>query len=179
MIFKMGNIGVIKQYKNFYICKEQFSIWGECFPDSSVGKESACNEGDLGSIPGLWRSPAKGKATHSSTLAWTIPWVSPCSCQESDTTERLSLSPSSCDFQTTLFAKQGKWCHTILCESARNRETPFISPRSKRITAETRHSHTQASPLPTTSTRDPSWSPKRMKHAWFNQLTHQVVKALS
>ena len=28
MIFKMGNIGVIKQYKNFYICKEQFSIWG-------------------------------------------------------------------------------------------------------------------------------------------------------
>ena len=32
------------------------------FPDSSVGKESACNEGDLGSIPGLERSPGKGKA---------------------------------------------------------------------------------------------------------------------
>ena len=27
------------------------------FPDSSVGKESACNAGDLGSIPGLGRSP--------------------------------------------------------------------------------------------------------------------------
>ena len=25
-------------------------------PDSSVGKESACNEGDLGLIPGLGRS---------------------------------------------------------------------------------------------------------------------------
>ena len=27
------------------------------FPDSSVGKESACNAGDPGSIPGLGRSP--------------------------------------------------------------------------------------------------------------------------
>ena len=31
------------------------------FPDSSVGKESTCNVGDLGSIPGLGRSPGKGK----------------------------------------------------------------------------------------------------------------------
>ena len=31
------------------------------FPDSSVGKESTCNEGDLGSIPGLGRSPGEGK----------------------------------------------------------------------------------------------------------------------
>ena len=31
------------------------------FPDSSVGKESACNLGDLGSVPGLGRSPGKGK----------------------------------------------------------------------------------------------------------------------
>ena len=31
------------------------------FPDSSVGKESARNAGDLGSIPGLGRSPEEGK----------------------------------------------------------------------------------------------------------------------
>ena len=31
------------------------------FPDSSVGKESACNVGDLCSIPGLGRSPGEGK----------------------------------------------------------------------------------------------------------------------
>ena len=31
------------------------------FPDSSVGKESACNAGDLGSIPGLGRSPGEGR----------------------------------------------------------------------------------------------------------------------
>ena len=30
------------------------------FPHSSVGKESACNAGDLGSIPGLGRSPGEG-----------------------------------------------------------------------------------------------------------------------
>ena len=31
------------------------------FPDSSVGKELASNAGDLGSIPGLGRSPGEGK----------------------------------------------------------------------------------------------------------------------
>ena len=31
------------------------------FPDSSVGKESACNSGDPSSIPGLRRSAGEGK----------------------------------------------------------------------------------------------------------------------
>ena len=30
------------------------------FPDGSLGKESACNAGDLGLIPGLGRSPGEG-----------------------------------------------------------------------------------------------------------------------
>ena len=30
------------------------------FPHSSVGKESACNAGDPGSVPGLGRCPADG-----------------------------------------------------------------------------------------------------------------------
>ena len=30
------------------------------FPYSSVGKESACNAGDLGSIPGSGKSPGEG-----------------------------------------------------------------------------------------------------------------------
>ena len=33
-------------------------LWG-C-PGGSDGKESACNAGDLGSIPGLGRSPGEG-----------------------------------------------------------------------------------------------------------------------
>ena len=31
------------------------------FPCGSAGKESACNGGDLGSVPGLGRSPGEGK----------------------------------------------------------------------------------------------------------------------
>ena len=32
------------------------------FPGGSDGKESACNAGDLGSIPGLGRSPGEGNS---------------------------------------------------------------------------------------------------------------------
>ena len=42
------------------------------FPDGSDGKEFVYNAGDLGSTPGLGRSPG-GMATHSSILAWRIP----------------------------------------------------------------------------------------------------------
>ena len=46
-----------------------------CFPGGSADKESACNAGDLGLIPG-WEEPLeKGMATHSSILAWRIPWA--------------------------------------------------------------------------------------------------------
>ena len=45
------------------------------FPGSSDGKESTCNAGDLGSIPGSRRSLGEGIATHSSILAWKIPWT--------------------------------------------------------------------------------------------------------
>ena len=41
----------------------------------SDGKESAFNAGDVGLIPGLGRSPGEGNATHSSILAWRIPWT--------------------------------------------------------------------------------------------------------
>ena len=41
------------------------------FPCGSAGKESAYHAGDLG-----WEDPLeKGKATHSSILAWRIPWT--------------------------------------------------------------------------------------------------------
>ena len=41
----------------------------------SDGKESACNAGDPGSILGQEESLEKGMATHSSILAWRIPWT--------------------------------------------------------------------------------------------------------
>ena len=45
------------------------------FPGGSDGEESACSTGDLGLIPGLGRLPREGNATHSSVLAWRIPWT--------------------------------------------------------------------------------------------------------
>ena len=45
------------------------------FPGGSDGKASVYNAGGLGSIPGLGRSLEKEMATHSSILAWRIPWT--------------------------------------------------------------------------------------------------------
>ena len=42
-----------------YVTELLQSHWG--FPCGSAGKEPACNAGDLGSIPGLGRSPGKRK----------------------------------------------------------------------------------------------------------------------
>ena len=49
------------------------------FPSGPDGKESACNAGDLGQEDPL----EKGMTTHSSILAWRIPW----------TEERAGLQP--------------------------------------------------------------------------------------
>ena len=38
-------------------------------------KNLPANVGDVGSIPGSGRSPGVGMATHSSVLAWKIPWT--------------------------------------------------------------------------------------------------------
>ena len=79
------------------VCREIHYVG---FPGGSEGKESACNYGDLGLIPGLGRFPGEGNGCllQYSCLenpmdrgAWqaTLPVVT-----ESDTTERLTLSLS-------------------------------------------------------------------------------------
>ena len=45
------------------------------FPGGSDGKESACNAGDPGLIPGSEDPLEKGMAAHSSILDWEIPWT--------------------------------------------------------------------------------------------------------
>ena len=45
------------------------------FRGGSDGKESACNAGDPGSIAGSEDPLEQGMATHSSFLAWRIPWT--------------------------------------------------------------------------------------------------------
>ena len=61
-------------------------------------KNPPANAGDAGSIPGLGRSLEKEMATHSSVLAWEIPWTETGGLQptgverEPDTTELLNNS---------------------------------------------------------------------------------------
>ena len=67
------------------------------FPCGSAGKESACNVGDLGSTPGLGRSPGRkrlptpvvlpGESHGQRSLADDSPW----GCKGLDMIERLSL----------------------------------------------------------------------------------------
>ena len=69
------------------------------FPGGSVGKESACNAGDLGSIPGLKRSPGGG---HCNPLQYSglenphgqrcLVGCHPWGHKESDMTDRLSTA---------------------------------------------------------------------------------------
>ena len=85
------------------------------FPGGSDDKESACNAGDLGSIPGLGRSAGEGMATHSSILAWTEEPGGLWGCKQLDTTERLC---------TTAFSSVAQWWLT-LCDP-KNRSTPGL-----------------------------------------------------
>ena len=62
------------------------------FPDSSVGKESAFMEGDLGLIHGLGRTPGEGKGypVQYSGLENSMNCIDH-GIEESDTNERLSF----------------------------------------------------------------------------------------
>ena len=62
-------------------------------PSDSVSKESTCNVGNVGLIPGLGRSPGEGKGYQSTILAWRIPWTAESmGHKEFDTTGQLPRS---------------------------------------------------------------------------------------
>ena len=65
------------------------------FPDGSDGKESICNAGHVGVIPGSGRSPEKGMATHSCVLGWRIPWT-----EEPDGLQSMGLQRVGHDWST-------------------------------------------------------------------------------
>ena len=48
------------------------AIGSNFFPGDSDDKESVCNVGDPGSIPGLGRFPREGMAAYSHILSWRI-----------------------------------------------------------------------------------------------------------
>ena len=69
----------------------------------SAGKESACNAGDLGLIPGLRRSPGEGKGYTLQYSGLENSMDSPWSHKEPDTTERLSPEEEAFELGSYLF----------------------------------------------------------------------------
>ena len=61
-------------------------------PSGSVVKNlpgNAGDAGDTGSIMGSGRSPGEGMATHSSILAWRVPWTAEASGLQSMDSQRV------------------------------------------------------------------------------------------
>ena len=52
---------VWRKQKHLYFILKVVLLISLSYSDSSAGKESTCNAGDTGSIPGLGRSPGEGK----------------------------------------------------------------------------------------------------------------------
>ena len=79
------------------------------FPCGSDSKESACNAGEPGSIPGSGRSPLeKEMATHSSVLAWKIPWT-----EEPDRLQSTGSKRVGHDWATSLSKSDKKYPRTV------------------------------------------------------------------
>ena len=86
------------------------------FPHGSAGKESACNVGDLGLIPGLGRSPGGG---YGNSLQYsclenphgqrTLEGCSPWGQKESDLTEQLSAAQHSLLYGPPLTSIHDYW----------------------------------------------------------------------
>ena len=66
------------QLSNFH-----FHSTPQDFPDSSVGKESACNAGDPGSVPGLGRTTGEGIG-YSLQYSWTYLLAKESACNAGD-----------------------------------------------------------------------------------------------
>ena len=103
------NVGWMRKTYSWAVSNWELSIFMG-FPSGSNGKESACNMGDLGLIPGLGRSPGGG---HGNPLQYSclenphgqrnLAGYSPWGCKESDMPERLSRAQHICIYiKTTL-----------------------------------------------------------------------------
>ena len=82
----MTVVFVLGKKKSYFVTNHNFyASWG--FPCGSAGKEIICNARDLGSIPGLGRSPGEGKG-------YPLQYSGLENSMGSDTTEQLLLSLS-------------------------------------------------------------------------------------
>ena len=97
-------------YVHTFLLSRIKPFWG--LPWWLSSKESTSQAGDMDSIPRSGRSPEEEMATHSSILAWRIPWteepggLQSTGCKELDATTRLSMHAHSCVFIWCWLAKE-------------------------------------------------------------------------
>ena len=126
------------------------------FHGSPDGKESACNVGEQGLIPGLIPPPLEeGMATHSSILAWRTPmdrgiWRATVhGVAESDTTKHTHRWTARCRHQGQAHGK-GHRAHTLSRQVISQCLHTFASPKAlqipyfERFTEASAHSHDQS-----------------------------------
>ena len=70
--YRVSDNSVEAQYIFAYLINTEYM---EGFLGSSAGKESACTAGDVGSIPGLRRSPGERKGYPLQYSGFRIPWA--------------------------------------------------------------------------------------------------------
>ena len=82
-------------------------------------KNLPANEGDIrnmGSFPGSWRSPEEGMTTHSSTLAWRIPWTVESGSLQSIVSQKVGHSWSNLALMhNMLIYSYNKYIYTYIC----------------------------------------------------------------
>ena len=91
------------------------------FPCDSAGKESACNAGDLGSVPGLGRSPEGGKGYPLQYSGLD----GPRGRKESDMTEQLKQKESKRYYSTLKFQEPNILVSYMKLASSNDRMTAF------------------------------------------------------
>ena len=131
----------LQPWPTFYILTAiQWETWSQKhsakpllgFHCGSVGKESACNVGDLGSIPGLGRSPGEGKGYpfqysdlensmdcigHGVIESDMTKWLSLSSCFQISHSQKLCKMINVCCFKLLswgiiCYASVGNQCNT-------------------------------------------------------------------
>ena len=102
------------------------------FPHGSDGKESACNVGDLGLIPGLGRYPGGGHGNPQQYSCLENPprqrslvGYSPWGCKEWDTTERLSTAQDSIKIDCLLIEYDILWVDNLKHSNQDIRNNPY------------------------------------------------------
>ena len=99
-------------------------VYPYAFPGGSDSKESVCNVGDLGSVPGLGRSPGEGHANQlqysclQNSMGKGAWWAPVHGIAESNTTEQLTLA--FCIYIFMPVPQHLNYCSKFLCSNFSN-----------------------------------------------------------